>query len=350
MAENSKIEWTTHSWNPWRGCTKVSPGCTNCYADTMSKRNPKTLGVWGPKGNRVVAAESAWREPLKWDRLAKEAGERHRVFCASLADVFEDWQGPMLNSAGQELQHEHMGNAGEPPAMMTMQDVRNRLFSLIDATPNLDWLLLTKRPENIAKMMPPYFPGGYIAEAGRMNQEGPRPNLWLGVSVENQAAADERIPELLKIPAAIRFLSVEPLLGPIEFSNASKRADAIQQLGKKALSGIDWVIVGGESGPNCRPCRPEWIRSIVKQCKAANVACFVKQMGGNVVTRNDMVEDCFNNGESGWPDPDVEYDIHGFREDYQGADCRIRLTDKKGGDMAEFPKDLRIREFPEAAL
>ena len=110
---------------------------------------------------------------------------------------------------------------------------------------------------------------------------------------------------------------------------------------------LDWVIVGGESGGGSRPCRPEWIRAIVGQCKAAGVACFVKQMGGNVVTRNDMVEDEFSSLDTGWPDPEVEHDIHGFREEYQGADCRIRLHDKKGGTMEEWPADLRVRQYPQ---
>lgn len=163
--------------------------------------------------------------------------------------------------------------------LATMADVRRRLFDIIGRTPNLDWLLVTKRPENIGRMMPAYFPGGYIAEAGRMNQEGPRPNVWLGTSVENQATADERIPHLRKIPAAVRFLSVEPLLGPVEFSNVTKRADCVQQLGKRALDGIHWVIAGGESGPNARPMHPEWVRSIRDQCQAAGVPFHFKQWG-----------------------------------------------------------------------
>ena len=159
--KDSKIEWTDHTFNTHRGCTKVSAGCANCYAETLSGRNPAVLGIWGPNGTRVVAAESAWREPLKWNREAVEAGERHRVFCASLADVFEDWKGPMLNSHGDELFSDRIGGwsdrVGDKDGhrlKLTMQDVRTRLYKLIDATPNLDWLLLTKRPENIRLMMP----------------------------------------------------------------------------------------------------------------------------------------------------------------------------------------------------
>lgn len=230
----------------------MSPGCTNCYAETLSHRNPKVLGEWGPKGVRVVASESAWREPLKWDRAAKATGERHRVFCASLADVFED-----------------------RPELV---EPRTRLFELIWATPNLDWLLLTKRPETWRKVMRDTIDSiprrGSGRTALRWNlldwlQEGqpsgkPHPsNVWLGVSVEDQARADERIPLLLQIPAAARFLSVEPLLGPVSFD----------------LSGIDWVIVGGESGHDARPMHPDWARSIRDQCVAVGVPFFFKQWG-----------------------------------------------------------------------
>src|SRR5262249_10541241 len=117
--ENTRIAWTHHTLNPWRGCTKVSPGCTHCYAAELAKRNPAVLGRWGPGGPRVIASEAQWRNPLKWDRKAKAAGKRPRVFCASLADIFE--------------------------ARPELESPRARLFDLIAATPNLDWLLLTKR-------------------------------------------------------------------------------------------------------------------------------------------------------------------------------------------------------------
>ena len=141
MAENSAIGWTHHTFNPWRGCQKVAPGCTNCYAEALAKRNPSVLGTWGADGTRVVAAEAYWREPLKWQRQAAAAGERRRVFCASLADVFEDWNGPITNVRGEKL-------------LCNQADLRRRLFALIDETPDLDWLLLTKRPEHILRMTP----------------------------------------------------------------------------------------------------------------------------------------------------------------------------------------------------
>ena len=287
MAENSKIEWTNHSFNPWRGCSKISAGCANCYAETLSGRNPGTLGVWGPNGTRVVASEAMWREPVKWDCAAKSAGERHRVFCASLGDVFEDWTGPMVDAKGKELfvsPGTGLWLPGDFQFMrdnLTMDHVRARLFALIDATPNLDWLLLTKRPENIARMMPkPAFDhaGWNGTLDGYWHQmDKPRPNVWLGVSVENQQAADERIPHLLKVPAKVRSLSCEPLLGPVDIewwlNEAKFNAD------DPNVPKLHWVIVGGESGPGARPLHPDWARSLRDQCQAAGVPFFFKQHG-----------------------------------------------------------------------
>lgn len=256
MGKDSAIEWTHHTFNPWRGCTKVSPGCEHCYAERGSKRNPKLLGVWGDEGTRVIAAETYWWQPLRWNELAKAAGERHRVFCASLADVFED--------------------------RPELYDPRYRLFELIEGTPDLDWLLLTKRPENIQRMIPSKW------------HEKPQPNIWLGTSVEDQQRADERIPHLLKCPAVVRFLSVEPLLGPIRF-----RRMIADETERDLLDGIDrtttqhlavpevtigvgiihWVIVGGESGGNARPMHPNWVRSIRDECLAIGPAFFFKQWG-----------------------------------------------------------------------
>lgn len=377
MGANTKIEWCDFTFNCWRGCTKVSPGCKNCYAETLSGRNPKTLGVWGPQGTRVVAAESAWREPLKWDREAKRDGVRRRVFCASLADVFEDWRGPMLHASGYKLHHGFAlsdsprwieSSSDSTNTLVTMDDVRRRLFALIDATPNLDWLVLTKRPENIAKMMPEYvrtspsenwFFDPEEQKRRGLTHAGPhkstmsvsgvgvvRPNLWLGTSVENQAAADERIPHLLRTPAAVRFLSCEPLLGPVDLDRAvfNGQSQGLESEGIpghlavevaatfKRLDGLHWCIVGGESGHGARPFHVEWARSLVKQCKAAGVACFVKQLGSNYADEN--------NGICGkatkWP------------HDVLPSGPFKRLADAKGGDIEEFPADLRVREFPEA--
>lgn len=288
MGMDSKIEWTHHTFNPWRGCTKVSPGCAKNYAATMSKRNPGTLGVWGANGTRVVASEATWREPLKWNKAAAcqcgggfngthseycPQANRPRVFCASLADVFEDWTGPTLDAGSHPLWHVYppsgawVSDTGgvADKVRLTMSDARARLFSLIDATPNLDWLLLTKRPENIATVMPKKT-RDYLDRQGyksRVLAPGVRPNVWLGTSVED-GAAKRRIDILRDIPVAVRFLSIEPLL---------------EHLGELDLRGIHWVIVGGESGPGGRPIHPDWVRSIRDQCVAANVPFFFKQWG-----------------------------------------------------------------------
>lgn len=270
MAENSKIEWCHHTHNPWRGCTRVSQECAKCYAETLSHRNPGTLGVWGPNGTRVFAAEATWREPLKWDRKAKDAGERHRVFCASLADVFEDWGGSVTGSNGNRLWwcHGSLSNSPLPSVGMekgcrwaTLDDVRSRLFDLIDETPNLDWLLLTKRPENIDRMMPEA--DSHMVSWAHAGPVPIRPNVWLGTSVGVRDTL-WRIDHLRKVPAAVRFLSIEPLL---------------EDLGTIDLTGINLVIVGGESGHGARPMHPDWARSIRDQCVKAGVAFFFKQWG-----------------------------------------------------------------------
>lgn len=355
MAENSKIAWTTHTFNCWRGCTKVSAGCANCYAETMSGRNPKVLGVWGPGGTRVVAAESKWREPVKWNRLAAWCGnpackasamgrtdgrcscglrvERPRVFCTSLADVFEDWRGSMVDAKGEELGD--YGNTGP----LSMGHVRFRLFDLIADTPNLDWLLLTKRPENVLRMTYDAWcervPGHVSQNEGDGRRWAFPPNVWLGTSVEDQKAADARIPHLLRVPAAVRFLSMEPLLGPVSLSPYRDQAGGVV-----VTQGIDcdWVIVGGESGPDARTCRVEWVRSVVDQCKAAGVPCFVKQLGASVTTT-------LPDGEA-WPGHTGPTSPVQFSGDGFGNYHVSGLRDKKGGDPAEWPSDLRVREFP----
>jgi protein gp37 len=241
MGSNSKIEWCDCTFNPWRGCTKVSDGCKNCYALALSKRNPKVLGIWGPSGTRVSASESYWKDPETWDAAAAKAGERHRVFCASMGDVFEDH--PMRDKP------------------------RAQLWDLIRRTPNLDWLLLTKRPRNIMRMIPQDWAQGGLPA-----------NVWAGTSVEDQSTADERIPHLLAVPARVRFLSCEPLLGLIDLAQAGAIESAGPDwAGYNAL--IDWVICGGESGNKARPMHPNWARSLRDQCQEAAVPYFFKQHG-----------------------------------------------------------------------
>lgn len=223
MAENSGIEWTTHTFNPWIGCTKVSPACDHCYAEAWDARFNGNR--WGPHAPRTRT--KTWGSPVKWNRQAAETGERPRVFCASLADVFDN--------------HRTIDTSW-----------RRELWKLIRDTPNLDWLLLTKRPQNISKMLPDDWAGGYV-------------NVWLGATVENQAAAD-RIYALTKIPARVRFLSMEPLLGHVDLSAHIHR--------------LQWVIAGGESGPQYRPTDPNWFRNLRDQCAANDVPFLFKQWDG----------------------------------------------------------------------
>lgn len=262
--ENSKIEWTDHTFNPWSGCIKVSPGCIHCYAETLSNRWGKD--VWGPGPKRQRTSAANWKKPLQWNKQAKELGVRYKVFCASMADVFED--NPQL----------------EP--------WRVDLLELIQETPRLDWLLLTKRPEHVNRMIEQAT--GFSDSEMWFHSV---PNVWMGTSVENQEYADKRIPELLKIPAKVRFLSMEPLLGPVDLTcidyggiHPTRRIDALREwyyenghVIEKAppdeACTIRWVIAGGESGHNARPMHPQWVKSLRDQCQGAGVAFFFKQWG-----------------------------------------------------------------------
>lgn len=301
MAENSKIEWTDHTFNPWMGCTKVSPACKNCYAERdMDHRYHKVQ--WGPNGTRVMTSDDNWKKPVYWNQNAVSRGDRTRVFCASLADVFEDWQGPILNHRGEQRwivsecgketwisgeetdQNQLSKQVGVRAA--TMGDVRRRLFELIDATPNLDWLLLTKRPENIRRMWP--------SQDWQTPSDVPyRQNVWLGTSVENQEYADSRVPKLLDCRqlASVLFLSCEPLVGPVDLTMIATNPpyEGIDALGgqcfdfvaqaTRANAKIDWVIAGGESGNAARPSHPDWFRSMRDQCKVTGVPFLFKQWG-----------------------------------------------------------------------
>lgn len=231
--KNSRIEWTDHTFNPWVGCTKVSPACDHCYAESWAKRSGHAE-LWGGKRRRTRPAN--WRQPLKWNAEAAAAGRRDRVFCASLADVFDN----------------------EVPA-----EWRLGLFQLIETTPSLDWLLLTKRIGNVRKLC-----GGVSAW----------PNVWLGITVCNQEEADRDIPKLLATPARVRFLSIEPMLGPINLERFMTHGRDWTDEGYSNLP-LDWVIVGGESGPKARPMHPYWARSLRDQCVATGVPFFFKQWG-----------------------------------------------------------------------
>ncbi len=296
MGKDTAISWTHHTFNPWWGCEKVSPACAHCYAETFAKRighftdSPSGKPpLWGAKSERRFFGDKHWNDPLKWDRelscqcpgcdtvFSPPRGGfpnaptcfecdmvatylRPRVFCASMADVFEDREDLIPHRA--------------------------RLFDLIRRTPNLDWLLLTKRPENWKRQII----SAHKSLAGTSEDiplssmlvdwvaGTPPANIWLGTTVENQEMADKRIPELLKIPARVRFLSCEPLLGPVDLALPAY-APPMPSLAGTIHRRPDWVICGGESGASARPMHPSWARSLRDQCAAANVPFHFKQHG-----------------------------------------------------------------------
>lgn len=260
MSENSKIEWTDHTFNPWEGCQKVGPGCDHCYAETRNARFGGGLAVnWGPGAPRRRTSAANWRKPLAWnanhDAFFAEHGRRQRVFCASLADVFD--------------------NAADPAW-------RADLFHLIEQTPNLDWLLLTKRIGNADRMMRE----ARISLVGSTRLVVPEvlPNVWIGATVTSQVEADRDIPKLLDVPARVRFLSMEPLLGPVDLRLPARAYGFPKHIDRHGNAhgmpqGIHWVIVGGESGPSARPMSPDWARSLRDQCQRAGVPFLFKQWG-----------------------------------------------------------------------
>lgn len=227
MAENSKIEWTTHTFNPWIGCQKVSSGCDHCYAEAMMDHRYGKV-QWGPHGERKRTSEANWKLPLRWAKAARAAGIRPKVFCSSLADVFDN-QAP--------------------------KGARGDLFRLIEATPELDWLLLTKRPENIGRMIED---GGW--------SKGFPPNVWLGTTCEDQAAYDRRWPILAQFNLRVRFISYEPAIGPLTILNHKEKPN--------------WIICGGESGKGFRDMPEPWAEGVMGECDEHFIPFFMKQMAG----------------------------------------------------------------------
>ncbi|MCG7932124.1 MAG: phage Gp37/Gp68 family protein [Candidatus Thiodiazotropha lotti] len=223
MAETTEIAWTDSTFNPWWGCTKVGPGCDHCYAEAFDKRTGGNH--WGRGSSPRTLSADNWRKPKRWQKRAEKDGIRRKVFCGSMCDVFDK-------------------NAPEGQ--------RERLWQLIRETPMLDWQLLTKRAPNIEKHLPADWGDGYS-------------NVWLGVTVEDQKHGLRRLDVLREIPAKVRFLSIEPLL---------------EDLGDIDLTGIHWVIVGGESGHHARTMNPEWVWRIKDQCWWQGVPFFFKQWGG----------------------------------------------------------------------
>jgi protein gp37 len=315
VGQVTKISWCDHTFNPWRGCTKVSAGCANCYAEVQSRRNPAVLGEWGKGGARAVAAESYWRQPFAWDRAAEKSGKPTLVFCASLADVFE----------GRDTMPES--------SWVAVEAARARLFSVIDRTPNLRWLLLTKRPENIKKMWPAVgFPdAGVPGILGRLHLS----NVWLGTSVENQAVA-HRIDELLKCCglSPVLWLSVEPLLGPLNLEPYLQYSTFHEHcgmgFGARERQGIDWVVVGGESQAGARPMHPDWARNLRDQCVAASVPFHFKQWGEYGPEQVKPV--AFTRVRSGVP---MDEPVGMFRV---GKESAGRLLD--GREWLEFPRAM----------
>ena len=253
MAEQTGISWCDSTFNPWIGCTKVSPGCDHCYAEVSTPA--RTMAIqWGPKAERRRTSAQNWTMPVRWNAaaavFAAAHGRRRRVFCASLADVFD--------------------NAVDPTW-------RADLFGLIASTPHLDWLILTKRIGNVTAMLPGDWRTGYR-------------NVWLGISVVDQSEADRDVPKLLSVPAAIRWLSIEPMLGPI---------DCVPLLNR-----VDWVVVGGESGPHARPMNREWAISLQAQCEVLCVPFFFKQWGGDARDKGGSLLD--GRERKAWPKPPAE--------------------------------------------
>lgn len=332
MAEKSAIAWTRSTFNPWIGCTKVSLGCDHCYASVSTPA--RTMGIqWGAGQARRRTSPANWKLPLRWNEAAPHTTFAGRkgfwpVFCSSLADVFDN----------------------EVPT-----EWRRDLFNLIAATPYLTWLLLTKRIGNAKTMM---------ADALHLNQGAnrdgmiwPLPNVWLGATIVNQAEADRDIPKLLATPAAKRFVSYEPALGPVDFEAYVAECKDIRWCAKCGFftncmqhfcdndgtrlgppPRLDWIIVGGESDQASMKARPfdiEWARSTVRQCKAAGVPVFVKQLGSHVGWNG------FQSPDEHWPNytPPVRTDTgHGY--------WRCFLKDRAGADPSEWPEDLRVQEFP----
>lgn len=281
MGKDSAIQWTDSTCNLWWGCVEVSPGCDHCYAKTLAERWGRK--VWGVHEPRYFTKN--WKGTLASARnKAIRTGVRQRVFVQSMSDICE------------VISNRH-------PDFEQMERTRKEFFEIAEAFDELDFQLLTKRVGNYAKVVPGrWLAGGWPA------------HIWAGISVVNQAEADRDIPKLLGIPAPVHFLSVEPQLGPIDFDT-----QWLLGWGSGDMQGvpydqptIDWVIVGGESGPKARPFDTDWARSIIRQCSESNVACFIKQMG----------------------------------QFYAKA---MEFKDRHGGDWDEWLADLRVRQFPEVA-
>jgi protein gp37 len=333
VGDKTKIEWTDASWNPVTGCTKVSAGCTNCYAERMAKRLAGRAGYpsFDPRANGPVGDPFAvtlrpdrLNEPLRWRKP-------RRVFVCSMSDLFH-----------KDVPDEFI----------------DRVFAVMADCPRHTFQVLTKRPERmVAYLSHTRGDGNVLARVLLAAREMPKqkgwvapgsfdwplPNVWLGTSIENQATAGERIPHLLRCPAAVRFVSYEPAIAPVSFRwmrawEGSSRGSALNPAGSTneydGLRKLDWIIAGGESGPHARPCSIEWIRSVVEQCRAAGVPVFVKQLGRWPSSNQPECE----SWEPLWEDKTCTR-LSGRYAPYGGLS-------HKGGNPSEWPEDLRVQEFP----
>lgn len=282
MSETTEISWTDHTWSPWEGCTKVGPGCDHCYAAARNGRFAAGSN-WGPGAPRRKTADASWRKPLQWAKQAKIDGMRPKVF-PSLCDPFDNEVDPAW---------------------------RHEFFDMIVATPELTWLLLTKRIGNAAAMIPAWLHGQMPG------------NVWLGATVVNQEEVDRDVQKLLETSAGVRFLSIEPMLGDVDIT--------------PFLPALDWVIAGGESGPRARPLHVDWLYKIVAQCKSAGVPVHVKQLGKRVHDSG-----CASPNQR-WPSA-IRRPIRRHAE--SDPPFEVELDHRKGGDLAEWPEALRVQEFP----
>lgn len=269
MSRDSGIEWTDHTFNPWWGCVKVAQGCKNCYAETFANRYGHK--VWGPKSERRFFGVKHWNEPIHWNDAAAKAVKPAKVFCGSMCDVCED-------------RHD-------------LVEPRKRLRDLIERTHWLRWQLLTKRPENF----------GLFGWGGEFPA-----NVWVGASAAQQDELDRNVGYLNRVDAVVRFLSLEPLIGPIDLGRVFNCSENDAE--------IHWVIVGGESGPGARPFDTTWLPTIIRQCRESKVPLFIKQLGARPLQATGLTI--------------------GMREP-------LPIKSAKGGDMGEWEPFWRIREFPE---
>lgn len=350
----TNIEWADVVWNPVVGCTPVSPGCLNCYAATMARR----LEGMGTKEYQARSGEVAKGQSGKVIRIAEKKNGR-AVFTGEVRTLENRLTDPLHWKKPRRVFVNSMSDLFHESVPFEFID---RVFAVMALCPQHTFQVLTKRPERMAE---------YLNTPGRMDRfiwramlspaqefvpdhkphTWPLPNVWLGTSVEDQARADERIPHLLRCPAAVRFLSCEPLLGSIRLNTGIYEMSGRRFSGTRINDGqIHWVIVGGESGANARPCDVAWIRSIVGQCKASGVPCFVKQFGARprenfYAKSRDEWEILGHNWE---PDPAQWNERDGQPRNH--VQVPIVLGDRKGGDPAEWPEDLRVREFPAGAI